>query len=96
MSDLTRLVLGGLASFRLARMLALEEGPGGVFDRVRGRCDPQQTTWLGRGLNCPLCVGFWTSLLMAVLLWDGSQRKLILNWWGMAGAQSLLHLWIEK
>ncbi len=48
----------------LDRMLADadEEGPGlpwgsaeqrsiGVFARLRGRIDPDQTTWVGRGLN---------------------------------------------
>lgn len=93
-------VLAVLASYRIARMLAMEEGPLELFARVRERFDSDQKTWLGRGLNCPLCLGFWVSLAMALLLAHQDptmhRSEIVLAWLGIAGAQTLLHLWIEK
>lgn len=78
-------------------MLAMEEGPLGIFDAVRVRLDPEQKTWLGRGLNCPLCVGFWVSLVVSAVLlpWSGWQL-LLLYWFGVAGGMAVLHLWLEN
>lgn len=78
-------------------MLAMEEGPLGIFDAVRVRLDPEQKTWLGRGVNCPLCIGFYTSLaVVAVLLpWSGWQL-LLLYWFSVAGGMAALHLWLER
>lgn len=93
-------LLAILASYRLARMLAMEEGPLEIFARVRNRFDPEQATWLGRGLNCPLCLGFWCSLVMALLLahQDATMHRseTLLAWLAIAGGQTLLHLWAEK
>src|SRR5262249_55240931 len=60
--DIVALVLASLATYRLARMVASEEGPGGVFVKLRGVLDADQQTWFGRGMNCQLCVGFWLAL----------------------------------
>lgn len=78
-------------------MLAVEEGPFGIFDAARVRLDPEQKTWLGRGLNCPLCIGFYVSLAVSAMLlpWSG-WRMLFLDWLGVAGAMAALHLWLEK
>lgn len=78
-------------------MLAVEEGPLGIFDKVRVRLDPEQKTWLGRGVNCPLCIGTWVSLVVSVFLlpWSGWQL-LLLYWFGVAGGMAALHLWLEK
>jgi hypothetical protein len=104
--ELFALVLAVLATYRIARMLAMEEGPFGLFDRVRARIDPDQETWLGRGLNCPLCIGFWVALLFTVLLWYQSglligwtlvhHSEFLLVWFALAGAQELAHLWAER
>lgn len=73
------LIVAGLATYRLSRMVAKEEGPGipfgdkearkfGVFVRIRMRIDSQQETWIGRGINCPLCLSFWFGLVISLLL----------------------------
>lgn len=82
-------------------MLTMEEGAFSIFAKVRERIDPQQTTWIGRGINCPFCVGFWIALAIAAMLtcpdlpdalfW----RDLVLNWLAIAGGQAALHLLIE-
>lgn len=90
------IVLAILASYRVSRMLAVEEGPLGLFDAVRVRLDPAQKTWLGRGVNCPLCIGFYVSLGVVVLLLPFlSWQTLILEWLGVAGGMAVLHLWLE-
>lgn len=82
-----------LAAYRLARMVALEEGPFSLFQEIRGRIDYKQQTWVGRGINCPLCVGFYVSLLAAfVVAWSsgiGWEWALGL-WLPIAGGQTYL------
>lgn len=91
--DAVTLLLAALATYRLARMVATEEGPFGVFVALRGRLDPDQRTWIGRGLNCPLCVGFWAAPLALGLLWLWPP----LAWWlGCAGAATLLQKWEHR
>lgn len=94
-------LLAVLAAYRVARMLAMEEGPFGIFERVRSALGGDaQANWLGRGISCPLCLGFWCSLAMALLLAHQDptmhRSEIVLAWLGIAGAQTLLHLWIEK
>lgn len=84
--------IAALATYRLARMVASEEGPFGVFTRLRGACDPDQKTWIGRGLNCPMCVGFWIAAPLAYL----AGERTLLAWWGIAGAQALLQGWENR
>lgn len=91
-------LLSVFAVYRLARMAAMEEGPFDLFVRVRGRIDPEQATWIGRGINCALCLGFWISLIFAVATnWSHVLAlPTLLDWLAIAGAQTVLHLWIEK
>jgi hypothetical protein len=55
-----------MAAYRLAHMLAREEGPFSVFASLRGHIDPNQATWIGRGLNCAACISVWTSLVIVL------------------------------
>lgn len=84
------LILATLATYRIALMVATEEGAFGVFALIRERVDPQQETWLGRGLNCPLCVGFWVSLAIALIIPFASWQGFILHWFGLAGGAVLI------
>lgn len=77
------------AVYRVAHMIALEEGPFEVFTRVRNL--RLQDDWIGRGLRCPLCVGFWLALPAA---WVAGEAPLLLWWLGIAGAQAALQGWI--
>jgi len=91
--DALTFVLLVLATYRLARMVASEEGPFGVFHQLRGWLDPDQKTWLGRGVNCALCVGFWAAPIVLGLhaLWPP------LVWWlAVAGAAVILTKWEQK
>lgn len=68
-----------LGTYRAAFMVAREEGPFDVFDRLRARAqrlpsspDTQPNRlrphWVARGLACPLCVSFWLSLVAAFIV----------------------------
>lgn len=83
-----KFVLSAFAVYRVARLAALEEGPFGIFHAIREKIDPYQKTWIGRGLNCPLCMGFWFSLIPAIAFF--SLDWVVLMWLSIAGAQTYL------
>ena len=95
-----------LAVYRAAHMVAVEEGPFGVFDELRKRIDPAQKTWLGRGLNCILCASFWLALPAALLLsslpvgQSPDLRGVTGFWWAdwlaLAGSVLALHKWLTR
>lgn len=85
-----RLILSILAAYRVARMLTLEDGPADLFRAARTSIDPLQHTWVGRGITCPLCVGFWVSLVIVIIARPASKREFILTWLGVAGAQTAI------
>lgn len=83
-------LLAALVIYRIARMIALEDGPFDVFSGLRGRVDPDQKTWVGRGINCPLCVGFWVALAVAFVFPITTPLAFVMLWWGLAGAQAAI------
>lgn len=89
-------ILAILASYRLARMIAVEDGAFDVFVWIREHIDPEQRTWLGRGLNCRHCVGFWTSLVWALLLAHQDltmqRSETLLAWIAISGGATFLFL----
>lgn len=80
-------IIASFAVYRVARALADEDGPFDVFAQLRGLIDPDQRTWIGRGLNCPLCLGGWLALPLALAL----STDWLLWWFGLAGAAAWLH-----
>lgn len=68
-----------LAVYRVAHMIAREDGPWDVFARLRSRAG--QRSWIARGLWCPLCIAFWLGFVAAAWLpWLG---------WAWYGAAAL-------
>lgn len=84
------LLICGLAVYRISRMIALEEGPFGLFVSLRERVDPFQHSWLGRGLNCPLCISFWAGIGVAVVSRSQRGRMLLLPF-ALSGLGSFLY-----
>jgi hypothetical protein len=80
MTPLT-LIVATLAAYRISRMITAEEGPFGAFLWLREHIDRDQQSWVGRGLNCILCVSFWVTGAIALVL-----GATWLEWLGMAGA----------
>ena len=66
--EIGAIVVLGLAAYRLAWLIARDEGPFGLCAWLRGHIDPHQRTWVGRGLNCAGCVSFWLALVAAIVL----------------------------
>ena len=85
------MILAILATYRIARMLALEDGPFDAFVRVRERIDPEQQTWVGRGLNCPLCISFWVALALTALLPYVDWQTFVITWLGIAGGAAIIY-----
>lgn len=89
------MIVSALASYRVARMLALETGPFGLFAGVRSRFDPKQETWIGKGLNCPYCIGMWASLAAFWVLQynENSVIHFIVYVFAVAGIQTIIQSW---
>lgn len=91
-----RLAIYILAVYRLAQLIALDDGPYQVFDRLRhwaGMKAGVDGFWynLSEFIHCPFCLGVWFSLLMLPLwIWPTLVGDILLLWWGAAGGQAFL------
>lgn len=61
------LLLGGLATFRLALLVSSEDGPAFIFRKLRRLPPPKSAT--REGLSCPWCVSVWASALVTGYFW---------------------------
>lgn len=77
-------LLAALAVYRIARMIVHEEGPFGVFAWLQDKTK-KQSNWIERGLNCPLCLSWWLSLLVACFFIPVAWPEFLLTWFGIAG-----------
>lgn len=66
----TTLIICTLATYRLTRLVAIEEGPFRLAQHLRNIADPEQRTWIGRGLACPWCISFWVAQVIVFLATD--------------------------
>lgn len=81
-------ILAALAVYRVARMIAEEDGPAFAFKRLR-EAHTNDKSSVAVGLRCFYCVSFWVALVVTALLviaggWDVWLWPI---WWfGLAGA----------
>ena len=90
--DALTFALAALAVYRLSRMLTDEDGPFEAFTRLRGLARPD--TWIGRGLECIMCMSVWVALLAALyidLTWT-----LPLTWLALSAITVLIRKWEQK
>lgn len=85
------LVASVLATWRLARLLAREDGPFDLVVRLRQRAG--EGAW-GALMDCPYCLGFWLALPFALLLGDTVLDCLLL-WLAIAGGAAFLENLLE-
>lgn len=85
-----------LACYRLARLVAVDEGPAGLFMWLRVKAgaydlqvDGQAETNLGRGISCVHCVAIWIALPLA-LVTAGLNLQAFWYWLAIAGGASVL------
>ncbi len=109
-NEYIRLVLAILATFRIARLLPLDDGPLYIFERVRlyvaGKSNNETNIkhiklgfWSSvyDGVTCPYCQGLYVAILCSVLLvFQSVYGDMFLVIFALAGAQSLLQGWMEK
>lgn len=82
-----------LICYRLSLLIAKEEGPFGIFQKLRviaGAYDyganGLPSSNLGRGISCPLCVGVWIALLLSFYY----GQFFYVYWLAIAGGQAFL------
>lgn len=61
-------LFAALATWRIARMMAHEQGPGNVFERIRAKAALDSRTWIANGFSCVACLSFWVGLVVSALL----------------------------
>lgn len=98
--NLLRLVLVILTCYRLARMIAMDDGPGFFFERLRlwakEKAEKEKSNlgkWhnLSEGLGCPFCAGAWVSLpLFVLLVWPTIYGDMFLLLLSISGAQAFM------
>jgi hypothetical protein len=84
--------LASLAVYRLSRMVTDEEGPFMAFTKLRGLA--KSDTWVGRGLECILCMSVWVALIAALyidLTWTWP-----LTWLALSSVTVLIRKWEQK
>ena len=91
MSDWLRFLIAVLATYRLAYMLAREDGPFDLFSTWREKVG--QSAWYGRGFHCVLCMSFWIALPAALVAFGLSG---FLAWFGVAGGVLVIFLVLER
>jgi len=86
--------LAAMLCYRISFALAIEDGPFDLFAKLQNAFS--QKSWIGRGLNCPLCISWWLAIPAALLLQPADWRMLVLLWGGVAGSALVLHKVINK
>jgi hypothetical protein len=79
-------VVGTLAVWRVAALLTREDGPYGVFSRLRGGDDVRG---LRRALHCLYCTSLWVAAPVAGLVAPWGVRSIVI-WLGLSGGACLL------
>lgn len=97
MVDVMHFILACFATFRLAELVTVDDGPVDVFRRARieaGCYDMDEQgrvqTGIGRLLVCPWCVGVWVAGIASVFIPTQRKRDKFAWWLAIAGGQALL------
>lgn len=89
--------LAALAVYRLSRMISDEEGPFAVFTWLRGLTKPD--TWIGRGMECIMCVSVWIALpvmVMITVLGYADVWIWPLTWLALSAVTVIIRRWEQK
>lgn len=79
-------LLLALASYRLTKMVAIEDGPFDIFLNFRGYIynnTKEDSTWQ-KAIECPYCISWWSSLILYLM------PRWFVTVMGISGAVSLL------
>jgi hypothetical protein len=82
----TEFVIGTLATWRIASLFTREEGPYGLFSRLRGSgVDPGPR----RAFHCLYCTSVWVAAPIAGFVAPWSWRSIVI-WLALSGGACLL------
>lgn len=84
-----RFVLAALAAWRIAFLLAREDGPARLFARLRVGLG---TGTLGQVIGCVKCTGVWVAIPFTFFV-GGTRGERIVVWLAIAGAIALIDEW---
>lgn len=87
-----RLTLAVLATWRVAHLVAREDGPFDVIVRVRAKAG---NGMIGRLMDCPYCLSLWLAAPCAFVLAHGAAAWL-LAWLAISGGASFLEKLAER
>lgn len=91
-----RLTLAALATWRIAHLVAKEDGP---FDLVvRARAWAGDDSMFGRLMDCPYCVSIWAAAPSAWLALAPAPNGFgawVLAWLAVSGAACLIERWFS-
>ena len=90
--DEFRFVVAVLATWRVAHLVAREDGPFDVVVWLRTRAG---SGVLGRLMDCPHCVGLWVAMPFACWMAETPSAWLPV-WLGISGGASLAQRLIER
>ena len=91
-SNAFTLLVAVLATWRLAHLLAREDGPFDLVLRLRVRLGEG---FAGRTLDCPYCLSLWLAAPFALLLADGVLRGVV-AWLAISGGACALERALEN
>jgi hypothetical protein len=83
------LAVGALSVWRVTHLLAYEDGPARILERVRALLD---RAGLGTVIGCFYCLSIWIALPFAAGLGVTLPQRLLL-WPALSGAACLLERW---
>lgn len=88
-------VLAAFATYRISRMVAVEEGPFELFLNLRGVIYTMfPKPWVANGVTCPVCVGWWIGLPIAIYVGYVTHLSIIdtfLVWQAISGGSTFLY-----
>jgi hypothetical protein len=91
-------LVGAMAVFRIAHVIAIETGPFAIFAKFREATIRWwgYESWKSEFFRCPLCMGFWLSLAVTLIIFAGAVEPIgiLLLWLGMSGFMTLAYLFV--
>lgn len=91
-SDWFRLTLAVLATWRLSRLVAFEDGPWDVVADLRRRAGDGA---MGRLMDCPYCLTIWFAAPLALAV-VATFPGWLLAWLGVSGGASLIEAFVGR
>ena len=84
-----RFLLAALATWRLAFLLAREDGPGRVFAHLRVKLG---SGFFGQLFGCVKCISLWVSIPFTFFV-GGNWIELVVIWLALSGVTALIDEW---